>query len=217
MDGRGVKKVKELLLVAGVHLVSVMSPGPDFAMVARNSLVYSRRTALLAVFGVSMGIAMHVSYSLLGIGLIISKSIMLFNTIKLLGAGYLIYIGIKSLLAKKSAEQEDQPELIRAKKDLSTAAAIKMGFLTNALNPKATLFFLALFTQVINPATPLWIKGGYGIEMCIATFAWFAFVAVVLSGKRINNAFGRIKHHIDRLFGIVLVALGLKVAFGTKS
>lgn len=209
--------MNELLLVAGVHLVSVMSPGPDFAMVARNSLVYSRRTALLAVLGISLGIAMHVTYSLLGIGLIISQSIMLFNAIKLLGAGYLIYIGIKSLLAKKSVKPDDQPELHKAKKDLTTQQAIKMGFLTNALNPKATLFFLALFTQVINPATPIWIKGAYGIEMCIATFVWFAFVAVVLSGKRISNAFGRIKHHIDRVFGVVLVALGLKVAFGTKS
>ncbi len=208
----------ELALVAGIHLLAVMSPGPDFAMVLRNSLVYSRRTGILAAVGLGLGILLHVTYSLLGIGLLISKSILLFNIIKTLGAGYLIYIGIKSLFAKKPKAREGG-ELIAPehKKDLSTLQAIKLGFLTNALNPKATLFFLALFTQVISPTTPAWAKSIYGAEMAIATFIWFSIVATVMTHKRINKAFGGIKHHIERVFGVVLIALGLKVALGTKS
>lgn len=213
--------MNEFLLVAGVHWLAVMSPGPDFAMVIRNSLIYSRRTGILAAVGLACGILLHVIYSLLGIGLIISQSIVLFNTIKLLGAAYLIYIGIKSLMAKKESRREIAEELNEefgttpAKRDLTTFQAIKTGFLTNALNPKATLFFLALFTQVINPNTAIGIKMIYGLEMCIATFVWFSFVAVILTHRRVSSTFAGIKHHIERVFGVVLIALGIKVATGT--
>lgn len=205
----------EFLLVAGIHLLAVMSPGPDFAMVLRNSLVYSRRTGVLAAVGLACGIALHVTYSLLGIGLIISQSVLLFNIIKLLGAGYLIYIGVKSLMSKKNG-QKDTIDLDVAKKDLSVLSAIRLGFLTNALNPKATLFFLALFTQVINPQTSLGLKMLYGLEMSLATFAWFAFVATLLTHYRVNNIFAGIRHHLERVFGVLLVALGVKVAISAQ-
>ncbi len=214
--------MNEFLLVAGIHLLAVMSPGPDFAMVVRNSLVYSRRTGLLAAVGLGLGILLHVTYSLLGIGLIISQSVMLFNAIKFLGAAYLIYIGVKSLLSKRESKKEIEAELKSefnnepAKKDLSTAKAIQVGFLTNALNPKATLFFLALFTQVINPDTAIGIKVLYGLEMSIATFAWFAFVSVVLTQRHVNSVFSRVKHHFEHVFGVVLIALGIKVALSSS-
>lgn len=207
--------MKEFLLVASIHLLAVMSPGPDFAMVLRNSLVYSRRVGLLAAVGLGLGIALHVTYSLLGIGLIISQSVMLFNAIKLLGAGYLIYIGVKSLFAKKSKSNDDAQELA-SKKELSDFAAIRLGFLTNALNPKATLFFLALFTQVINPETAGIVKVLYGLEMSIATFLWFSVVALLLTHKRINRLFSSVKHHMERLFGVILITLGIKVALGAS-
>lgn len=206
--------MKEFLLVAGIHILAVMSPGPDFAMVLRNSLVYSRRVGILAAVGLGLGILLHVTYSLLGIGLIISQSIVLFNIIKLLGAGYLIYIGIKSLFAKKETPVPSGDTLKESKKDISNVAAIRLGFLTNALNPKATLFFLALFTQVINPETATFVKVLYGLEMSVATFAWFAVVALLLTHRRINQAFSGIKHYLEKVFGAILIGLGIKVALG---
>ncbi len=209
--------MKELLLVAGIHWLGVMSPGPDFAMVMRNSLVYSRRTGLLAAAGLTTGILVHVTYSLLGIGLVISRSLVLFNIIKLAGAGYLIYIGVKSLMAKKhEPSPEDDSAQTTAEKDLDTFAALKLGFLTNVLNPKVTLFFLALFTQVINPETPVGFKMVYGAVMSLQTFMWFGFVALVLTHKRVNRLFSGIKHYLERVFGVILIALGLKVALGTS-
>jgi RhtB (resistance to homoserine/threonine) family protein len=208
--------MQEFLLVAGVHLLAVMSPGPDFAMVMRNSLVYSRRTGVLAAVGLGLGILLHITYSLLGIGLIISQSVLLFNAIKLLGAAYLIYIGTKSLLAKRTPHGEQTADYQPAQKDLSTLQAIRLGFLTNALNPKATLFFLALFTQVINPGTSLGIKLLYGAEMSVATFAWFSAVALVLTHRRINQAFSGIKHYLEKAFGAILIGLGIKVALGPQ-
>lgn len=208
--------MREFLLVAGIHLLAVMSPGPDFAMVLRNSVVYSRRTGVMAAMGLGMGILLHVTYSLLGIGLIISQSIVLFNAIKLLGAGYLVYIGLKSLFAKEdiASAKSESSTLEHQVKDLPRLQALRMGFLTNALNPKATLFFLALFTQVISPHTAIGIKMIYGLEMSLATFAWFSFVAIALTHKSINKVFSSIKLKLEKVFGVILIALGLKVALG---
>lgn len=208
--------MQEFLLVAGIHLLAVMSPGPDFAMVMRNSLVYSRRTGIMAAIGLGLGILLHVTYSLLGIGLIISQSVVLFNAIKLLGAAYLIYVGVKSLLSKKDAASGSESEENNLQKDLPSLAAIRLGFLTNALNPKATLFFLALFTQVISPDTSLSLKLLYGTEMSLATFAWFSLVALILTHSRVSAIFAKVKHYIERVFGVVLIALGIKVALGSR-
>lgn len=207
--------MRELLLVAGIHLLAVMSPGPDFAMVLRNSVVYSRRVGVLAAVGLGLGILLHVTYSLLGIGFIISQSVLLFNIIKYLGAAYLIYIGAKSVFAKKELSDSANP-VEHSSKSISDFQAVRMGFLTNALNPKATLFFLALFTQVINPETALGIKVLYGLEMSVATFAWFAFVALVLTQRHIQKLFINFRHHLERVFGLALLGLGIKVATSTQ-
>ena len=200
----------EFLLVASIHLLAVMSPGPDFAMVMRSSLVYSRKTGIWSAVGLAFGIAVHVSYCLAGIALIIARSIVIFNGIKLLGAAYLIYIGVRSLLSRPHSSEQEQVEINR--QELSRLQAIRLGFLTNVLNPKATLFFLSLFTQVIHQNTPVGMKLLYGIEMCLATFVWFAFVATILSHRHIKQRFIRVQHYFERVFGVVLVALGLKIA-----
>lgn len=96
----------QFLTVALVHFLAVVSPGPDFAMVTRNSIIYSRKTGIYTSIGIAVGILVHVAYSLLGIGFIIAKSIVLFNIIKFIGAGYLIYIGYKSFRAKPLSRQK---------------------------------------------------------------------------------------------------------------
>lgn len=202
----------QLLLVAGIHLLGVMSPGPDFAMILRNSLVYSRRTGILAAAGLGLGVLVHVTYSILGIALVISQSILLFNAIKYIGAAYLIYIGIKAFRAKAATPADPALPNPEHKPDLSAFAAIRMGFLTNVLNPKVTLFFLALFTQVIQPGTPVWLKVLYGAEMSLATFGWFTFVAVMLTQRPVRALFSRIQHRLEKIFGAILVALGLTIA-----
>jgi RhtB (resistance to homoserine/threonine) family protein len=200
----------QFLTVAMVHLLAVISPGPDFAMVTRNSIIYSRKTGIYTSVGIAAGILVHVAYSLLGIGFIIAKSIVLFNVIKFVGAGYLIYIGYKSLRAKPSAQVETDVAVV--KKDIGSWASFKIGFLTNALNPKATLFFLALFTQIIDPATPKTVQFAYGIEMMVITFVWFAIVSLFFSNSLIRSKIGKVQHYVERVTGAVLIALGIKVA-----
>ena len=202
----------EFLTVVVVHLLAVMSPGPDFVMISRNSLVYSRKVGIYSAIGLGFGILVHVTYSLIGIGLIISKSILLFSILKFIGAAYLIYIGYKCLRAKPHREQVIEEK----QSDLGKFAAIRMGFLTNVLNPKASLFFFALFTQVINPQTPKAIQVLYGLEMSVMTFAWFALVAAILSHNLIQARFASVQHYLERTFGVILIALGVKVALSSS-
>lgn len=203
----------EFITIAVIHLLAVMSPGPDFAMIMRNSLVYSKKVGLYSAVGLALGIMIHVAYSLIGIGLIISQSVVLFSIIKFLGAGYLIFIGWRSLRAKpKQINLTSENK----KPDLKKLAAVKMGFLTNILNPKATSFFLSLFTQVINPETPAAIKMLYGAEMSLMTFVWFALVAIALSQKAIKAKFSAVQHHFEKVFGVILIALGIKVALSNS-
>jgi RhtB (resistance to homoserine/threonine) family protein len=200
----------EFLTVALVHLLAVASPGPDFAIVVRESVSSGRHAGIWTAIGVGSGILLHVSYCLLGIGLIVSQSIMLFNLLKWLAAAYLIYIGIRALRAKPA-------DPLQAQQTLETVAvtargAFVRGFVTNGLNPKATLFFLSLFTLVISPQTPLLVQAGYGAYLAVATAVWFCAVAMLFSHARVRNGFIRMGHWFDRMMGAVLVALGIKVA-----
>jgi len=193
-----------------IHLLAVISPGPDFVVAIRNSLTYSRKTGVWTAVGFGLGITIHVFYCIAGLGIIISKSIIIFNVIKYLGAAYLIYIGIKSFIAKSS--HIDIQNNIH-KNDISILSAIKMGFLTNVLNPKATLFFLSLFTLVINPETPLNIQVLLGVVMVVNTTLWFSLVAIFFTQKKIQNLFYKFQKVFNRVFGGLLIALGLKIVF----
>jgi len=201
----------EFFTVALIHLLAVASPGPDFAIVVRESVTHGRRAGVFCALGVGTGIFVHVAYSLLGIGLIVSQSIVLFNALKWLAAAYLLYIGFKALRAQPAASGSVQEQAAAPAR--TPRGAFVTGFVTNGLNPKATLFFLSLFTVVINPHTPLLVQGGYGVYLAVATALWFCLVAMLFSQQRVREGFARMGHWFDRLMGAVLVGLGIKLAF----
>jgi RhtB (resistance to homoserine/threonine) family protein len=196
-----------------IHLLAVISPGPDFIVSVKNSLTYSRKIGIWTAVGFGLGITIHIFYSLAGLALVISKSILLFNIIKLLGAAYLIYIGVQSLLSKSS--KLDIGNNIE-KEEISIFSAIKIGFLTNVLNPKATLFFLSLFTFIISPGTPLSVLLIASAIMVINTFLWFSFVATVMTQNKIRSLFERFQGVFNKTLGGMLILLGVKVALTRK-
>lgn len=200
----------EFMTVALVHLLAVASPGPDFAVVVRESVAQGRRAGSWTALGVGCGIFVHVAYSLLGIGLIASQSIVLFNLFKWLAAAYLVYLGWRALRARPmSLEAIDGTNAPVAR---SAWRAFVIGFVTNGLNPKATLFFLSLFTVVISPDTPLLVQAGYGLYLAGATALWFLLVAWLFSRGRVRAGFARMGHWFDRLTGAVLIGLGARLA-----
>ena len=198
------------MTVALVHLLAVASPGPDFAVVVRESVAQGRRAGSWTALGVGCGIFVHVAYSLLGIGLIVSQSIVLFNLFKWLAAAYLVYLGWRALRARPmNLEAIDGANAPVAR---SAWRAFVIGFVTNGLNPKATLFFLSLFTVVISPDTPLLVQAGYGLYLAGATALWFLLVAWLFSRGRVRAGFARMGHWFDRLTGAVLIGLGARLA-----
>jgi len=200
----------EFLTVALVHLLAVASPGPDFAVVVRESVTQGQRAGLWTALGVGSGIFVHIAYSLLGIGLIVSQSILLFNLFKWLAAGYLVYLGWKAL---RAGPQLEAATLTAGPVPTRRARqAFTVGFVTNGLNPKATLFFLSLFTVVISHDTPLAVQAGYGLYLACATTLWFCLVAWLFSRDRVRAGFARMGHWFDRVTGAVLIALGARLA-----
>jgi RhtB (resistance to homoserine/threonine) family protein len=198
-----------ILSVLAIHLLAVISPGPDFIVAVKNSLSYSRRIGVYTAIGFGLGIGVHVTYSVLGIAFVISQSLVIFNAIKLVGALYLIYIGYTSIRSSGGKIEVEKPI---AAKELSPVKAIRTGFLTNVLNPKATLFFLSLFTLVISPTTPPSVQATMGALMMLNTTLWFSFVAFVLTQKSSRTLFEKNRVIFDRILGAGLIALGVKVA-----
>lgn len=204
------------LTVAGAAVLVIMSPGPNMAMTLRNSVVRSRSAGVNTAVGLALGDAVHVAYCLMGIAVVISQSILLFNVIKWAGAAYLIFIGIKSLRARRPDPQrttvtQSPPE------PMSALAAIRSGFLTSLLNPKVTLFFLALFTQVISPETPLLVKILYGLTVVVIELGWCALVALFVSMAPVKRRFDAVAHLIERVTGTVLILLGIRLALARST
>jgi RhtB (resistance to homoserine/threonine) family protein len=195
------------------HALAVASPGPDFALVLRQSLAHGRRTAILTSLGIGTGILVHVTYSLLGIGLLLQSSEVAFTALRFAGAAYLAWLGVQMLRAARPRNPGAPAPAVMGVRPSGRAAWVT-GFLTNALNPKATLFFLALFPTVVSAQTPLLVKVGYGAWMAVATALWFSFVSCVFTRDAARRAFLRGSHWIDRLLGIVFLgfAAGLLLA-----
>ena len=197
----------ELIAVITITLLAVVSPGPDFAMVTRNSLLLSRRAGVLTALGIGLGVLVHVTYTLVGVGLLILQSLWLFNAIKLAGAAYLVYLGVKMLRSRPAGELNATQAV-----PLSDLAALRTGYLTNALNPKTTVFIVSLFLQVVRPETPWAVQLGYGAFIAVAHMAWFSLVALCFSAGAVRQRLWAARQTIDRVFGGVLVGCGLLLA-----
>jgi RhtB (resistance to homoserine/threonine) family protein len=198
------------LTVFTIGVLVVLSPGPNWAVTIKNS-VHSKGTGLATVFGMGAGTLIHISYCLIGIGMVITKSILLFNLIKWAGALYLIYIGMKSLFAKKEIQRERNES--QKKKELTFIKAFYNGFLTDLLNPKATLFYLSLFTQVIHPETPYIAQFLYGATVLVIELIWYSLMVFFLNHHLIRKGFMSISSWLERVTGAILIGLGVRLIF----
>lgn len=193
----------EFLALAVVHFLAVVAPGPDFAVTIRQSVRFGRMTGVCTALGIGAGISVHVLYTLLGVGALMHATPWLLSAAKLLGGAYILYLGVSLLRSKAkttvpgdSVQDEPRQTLLRA---------FATGFLTNATNPKATLFFLAIFTTLVSATTPLSIQALYGAWMCLVNALWFVTVALFFSSARVRLQFMRLGHWFERCMGLILV------------
>ena len=201
----------EFLLIVIAHFFAVASPGPDFAVVLKQSVQHGRRNALWTSAGVGAAILLHIAYCVLGVALILTQSPSLFIALKYVAGIYLAYLGVQALrAAKPSVTSNNETENKWAPEEPSWIA-FRRGFFTNALNPKATLFFMSLFTLVISPTTPVSLQIGYGVYMALATWVWFSALSLLLSKASVRCFFQQKGYWFDRGIGIILLALAVRV------
>jgi RhtB (resistance to homoserine/threonine) family protein len=200
----------EFLTIVVAHALAVASPGPDFALVLRQSLAHGRRTALWSSLGIGCGLSVHIAYCILGLGYFLKNSAVALAAIKYLGAAYLAWVGFQALRSKPRTGDLD---LAGAASAPSDAAAWAAGFLVNVLNPKAALFFIALFPLAVSVTTPKLVQVGYGAWMTAATVAWFSFVSVVFTQEEVRRRFLRHGHWIDRALGAVFIGFAASLVF----
>ena len=200
----------EFLTIAIIHLLAMASPGPDFAIVLKNSVVHGRRAGIATSIGIGLGIAVHVAYCVIGLGIVISQSIIAFTIIKIAGALYLIFIGLGALRSKKSEILEKS--ISTEQVTLTSREALWSGFLTNVLNPKVTLFFLAIFSVTVSPETSVLVRIGYGVWMMVVSAIWFSLLSTLFSQQQVRSFLDSSGHWFERIMGGALIMLGLRLA-----
>ncbi|MFC3095687.1 LysE family translocator [Alteromonas sediminis] len=204
----------EFTAVALIHLLAVASPGPDFAIVVRQSLHYGRNSALATSLGIGVGILVHVAYSLIGLSVVIATTPWLFNVIKYLATGYLLYLAWGAIRAQPAAPNSDSDTSgNQAHVPTTLYKSFTIGFITNGINPKATLFFLSLFTLVIDPSTALNVKLFYGGYLAMATAAWFCFLSMILNHNKVIYVLRHYSYWVDRAMGALLIVVALGILF----
>jgi RhtB (resistance to homoserine/threonine) family protein len=206
----------QLFLAYLVFLGALASPGPDFLIVLRNALGYSARAGVFTAAGIAAALTVHFAYCIAGIGLLITQSVLLFNAIKWMGAAYLVYIGIDALRSKGTTVETMGVPASSAAAIMTDMRAFKNGFITNLFNPKATMFFLALFSQMIDPAMDKGILVLF-CAFCMATaFIWFSLVATIMGVPAIRQGYAKASLWLDRVFGAFFIGLGAKLAFARQ-
>lgn len=204
----------ELMALMLVHFLAVLSPGPDFIIILRNSISAGRVAGMATGVGIGAGIAVHLTYILLGFEFILSHQASYLVIAKYIGCCYLIYLGVRLILSKPETYSE-QYNICKASNEKNYFLFFKQGLLTNALNPKATLFLLAIFTSMIHVDTAMGVKVFYGVVLCLLTAVWFMALSIVISHETIRVKFMSIGHWFDRFMGSVLILFSLRMALMT--
>lgn len=199
-------------VVTLVHIMAVASPGPDFFLAVRNSLMYNRRIGVYTAMGFALGNLVHISYCFLGIAVILSQHPEIARWVKLAGALYLMWLAYKSWMASGCFSNDDKQT---AKQNgISSWAALRSGFFTNLLNVKCSLYFLGLFTTLIRPGTPIWQVAMLCLLMFIITVIWFTLVALIFTNVRIRKVYLLRQVWINRTLAVFLTVLAIKVLIG---
>ena len=199
----------EFLTVVVLHLFAVISPGPDFALISRQSIRYGRKIAIWSAAGIGMGILFHSSLAISGIIIVISANELYFSLVKFICSGYLMYLGISSIISSSSFQEIDESSL-------GKTGGFATGLITNITNIKAFLFFTTLFGVVLDTKATFNLAI-YGLYMALATFVWFSFVAYTFTSDIFRAKFGNMYFYIEKALGVILILIALRVALSELS
>jgi threonine/homoserine/homoserine lactone efflux protein len=195
--------MQDALLIASVTWLAILSPGADFAMVSRNSFLYGRSAGLAASTGIAIACWFHVMYAIFGIAIVQRLLPQALDVIRMLGAAYLIYVGVTTAVSKV---RDVEHSLVGGR---TVGREMMTGILTNGLNPKTSIFVISLYTQVIGRDSPLSHQLLWGLFICLSHLAWFAVVSVFLSKPAVRSIVLRRQRAFNVSIGAVLAFLGV--------
>ncbi len=201
----------QLLPFLAVAAVVVVTPGVDMALVTKNALLHGRRPALATAVGINVGILLWTTAAALGLAAVIAHSTTAFTVIKVAGALYLVYLGLQVLRASRVRSRMSAMPVARA--PLSTRVAFRQGLVSNLLNPKIAVFFTSFLPQFVathRAGSDLLLLGALFNAMGLVWLLSYALLAA-----RGRKVLGRpsVKRTLDRVSGLVLIGLGIRIAF----
>ncbi|MGB0495606.1 MAG: LysE family translocator [Kangiellaceae bacterium] len=200
--------LNEFIILAIANVFAVASPGVDFALVLKNTLQIGKSAGIATAIGIGLGISVHMAYTLFGVSLIISNSPTIFQAVKIIGALYLIWLAYQSFQSRK---KETKTETKGQSLEQPWLKSMRQGFIVNVLNPKATMFFVALFTNIVSIDTPFKIQLLYGVWLVVYAILWFSFVAWMFSGQKVRNWYTQHGHYIDWAMGAFLLLIAIRL------
>ncbi|EJR61821.1 homoserine/Threonine efflux protein [Bacillus cereus VD115] len=204
--------IENYLLFIIMSICLIILPGPDTAMATKNTLVAGKMGGVKTVFGTCVALLIHTLAAVIGLSALIVKSALLFSIFKYVGALYLIYIGIKALLAVKNKEGVNTND-VSINNDKEYTSCFRQGFLTNLLNPKIAVFFLTFLPQFLNPSHNTFIQLlVMGLTYLVLTVIWFAFYIFLIDKISAFMKKPKTQRYIQGLTGIVLIGFGIKLA-----
>ena len=195
----------EFFTVAILHLFAVASPGPDFALVTRQSLRYNRKVAIWTSLGIGVGILLHSLLAITGLVLLITSNELFSTILKIIGSLYLLYLGVNSILGSKGLGNIEQENT-----NIDKFNGFLAGLITNVTNIKAILFFITVFSVVIGTGNNLYLLL-YGAYMALATFIWFSIISYVFTSEGFKNKFSSLLGIFEKIIGFVLILLSLQI------
>ncbi len=198
------------LTVAAVHLVALMSPGPDFFFVSQTAMSRSRKEAMMGVFGITLGVLVWAAVALMGLHLLLQKMAWLHQIITVGGGLYLCWMGwqlLKSARAQKAAGEsasEIQPVILPKR-----GKTFMRGLLTNLSNPKAVIYFGSIFSLFVGDSVGNGERWGLFALISLETLAWFSVVAMVFALPVMRRGYQRLAKWIDGVAGVLFAGIGI--------
>jgi RhtB (resistance to homoserine/threonine) family protein len=201
------------LVFIGVAAVVIVLPGPDTAVVTKNVLVHGRRAALGTSLGVSAGLSVWTLAAALGVASVVRTSAIAFTVLKLVGALYLVWLGLQALRAAGHAKSGEATPQVTARRAMGARGGFRQGFLSDLANPKIGVFFTSLLPQFVDPGRPVVLPflslGGVFVLM---TLLWLGAYCLIAARAAQTLQRPRVRAALDRVTGSVLIALGLRLA-----
>jgi threonine/homoserine/homoserine lactone efflux protein len=200
----------ELPAFVVVAVAIALTPGPDMAIVTHNALTHGRGAALAASFGIITGVVVWTVASVLGIAALLASSAEAFTVVKWLGAAYLVVLGVRALLGLRRGDAQSlAPPLGRA-----TGSPFRQGLLSNLLNPKIAVLFTSLIPQFVSPGPSAAAESVLlAVVFAAVGIVWLVTYSVVASAASAVLAQHRVRAALNAITAVVLVALGLRLAF----